>query len=93
MAAPKGNRNAAKENRIFGDELRKAIAQDKRKRIRSGIEKLLDKVALGDLDAIHAVADRTDGRPTQTVAGTLEAQHNFLFAVGTGKDKPGKAAK
>ena len=63
--APIGNQNARKENRIFGDELRKAIAQDNRKRIRDGIEKLLDKVAAGDLEAFKTVADRTDGKPVQ----------------------------
>lgn len=64
-----GNKNGAKENRIFGDELRKAIAQDKRKRVRKGIEKLLDKVAKGDLSAINALADRTDGKPAQAITG------------------------
>lgn len=67
MGAPLGNKNSSKENRIFGDELRKAIAQDDRKRIRAGIEKLLDKVAEGDLQAFNAIADRTDGKPKQSV--------------------------
>lgn len=71
MGAPLGNKNASKENRIFGDELRKAIAQDERKRIRAGIERLLDRFAEGDLQAIKELADRTDGKPAQgvTVSG------------------------
>ena len=71
MGAPIGNSNARKENRIFGEELRKAIAQDDRKRIRAGIERLLDKFAEGDLQAIKEIADRTDGKAAQslTVAG------------------------
>lgn len=67
MGAPFGNSNAKKENRIFGDELRKAIAQDERKRIRMGIERLLDKVSEGDLPAMKELADRTDGKPAQGV--------------------------
>lgn len=66
MALP-GNRNAAKDNRIWGDELRMAIARNKRAKIRKAVEALLDKAADGDLKAMEMIADRTDGRPAQSV--------------------------
>lgn len=81
MGAPVGNTNARKENRIFGDELRKAIAQDERKRIRMGIERLLDKVSEGDLQAMKELADRTDGRPAQGVTVSGDAD-NPLAVTG-----------
>jgi hypothetical protein len=65
MGAPIGNRNARKETRIFGEELRKAIAQDDRKRIRQGIEVLLNKFAEGDLPTVKEIVDRTDGKAVQ----------------------------
>ena len=36
-------------------------------RIRKGIEKMLDKIAEGDLAAFQTIADRTDGKPTQAL--------------------------
>lgn len=36
-------------------------------RLRKGIEKVLDKVADGDLAAINLLADRLDGKPAQSV--------------------------
>ena len=36
-------------------------------RIRKGIEKVLDKVAEGDLPSIQLLADRTDGKPAQQI--------------------------
>lgn len=67
MAAPLGNKNSRKENRIWGDELRKAIAQDGRKRVRAAIEKQLDAAAAGDLAATKEIADRLDGKATQPI--------------------------
>lgn len=68
--APLGNRNGAKENRIWGDELRKAVAQDKRAKIRRAIEKQMEAAADGDLNAAKELADRLDGRPAQAITGT-----------------------
>jgi len=73
--APKGNRNAAKESRIWGDELRRAIAQDDRKRVRQAIEKQLDKAAKGDLNASRELADRLDGKPAQYVETTVTRKY------------------
>ena len=68
---PEGGRLKA---RRFAAILDRALTQEDLKaeedhRIRQGIEKLLDKVAAGDLPAIQALADRTDGKPAQTLLG------------------------
>lgn len=73
MPAPLGNSNASKENRLFGDALRRAIAQEDGKRVRESVEQLLTKAANGDLPSIQALADRLDGKVPQSVSlsGTL----------------------
>lgn len=73
VGAPVGNKNAIKENRLFNDALRRAIAQDDGKRVRASCEKLLDLAARGESWAVQALADRLDGKPGQTVelGGTL----------------------
>lgn len=63
-----GNTNAVKENRIFGDELRKVVAQD-REKLRAAAEKLLLAASNGDLPAIKELRDTLDGRPAQLIAG------------------------
>lgn len=64
MAAPKGNRNAAK-GRLFGDAIRRAVAQDDGERLRKIAEKLLDMATDGDIQAIRELGDRMDGKPIQ----------------------------
>ncbi|MEK6805123.1 MAG: hypothetical protein AABY95_00550 [Pseudomonadota bacterium] len=92
MGAPIGNRNGVKANRIWGDELRKAIAQDGRARVRKAIEALLDAAAGGDLAAAKEIADRLDGKPTQAVEVHDETQRQpiqIAFVVnGQRTDEP-----
>ena len=64
--APKGNKNAVKENRIFGDELRKVVAQNRAK-LRAACEKMLESASAGDLMATKELRDTLDGKPTQAV--------------------------
>ena len=63
--APKGNKNAQK-GQIWNDALRKAIVQDDGKRLRASVEQLLNFASKGEPWAIKELADRLDGRPTQT---------------------------
>jgi len=63
--APVGNKNAQK-GRIWNDQLRKAIAHDGGRRLRASIEQLLNLASNGEPWAIKELADRLDGRPTQT---------------------------
>ena len=67
--APKGNKNGAKENRLWGDTLRRVIAQDKKDRVRAAIEKMLDLAADGESWACKELADRLDGKAIQQIAG------------------------
>lgn len=59
------NRNAAK-GRIFGDAIRKAVAQGDGNKLRDIAEKLLDMAQEGDIQAIREVADRLDGKAKQS---------------------------
>lgn len=65
--APKGNKNAVKENRLITDEMRKAIAQN-RPKIRRAIEKQIEAAEKGDRAALELLTDRTEGKPSQAVA-------------------------
>lgn len=77
--APEGNQNAAKKNRIFGETLRKVLLQD-REKLRKICEKLADKAAEGDVQAIKEVRDTLDGKPVQAIEGTGD-NGEFSFSV------------
>lgn len=90
MAAPEGNRNAAKE-RLFYNALTRAIKQEDGKRLRDAAEKLADAAAAGEAWAIKELRDTLDGRPAQTLQGDDERPLRFvqkieLAALGNGSD-------
>lgn len=66
MSAPPGNKFAAKQNRVITDTLRRVVVQNPDK-VRIACEKALDKAAEGDLQTFREIADRLDGKPTQSV--------------------------
>lgn len=68
MSAPIGNKNAAK-SRLFEQALHRAIAQDDGDRVRRAAEVVLDKAAEGEIWAVQMLADRLDGKPSQTIVG------------------------
>lgn len=70
MAAPTGNKNAEKKNRIVGDVLRRVAAQNPTK-LRAACEALLDKAAAGDYGAFKEIRDTLDGKPTQSIDTTI----------------------
>ena len=78
MGAPLGNQNAAKSRAFYG-ALSRAIAQDDGKRLRQAAESLLNLAADGEAWAVRELADRLDGKPTQTIAGD---QDNPLTLIG-----------
>ena len=78
MGAPLGNQNAAKSRAFYG-ALSRAIAQDDGKRLRQAAESLLNLAAEGEAWAVRELADRLDGKPTQTIAGDAE---NPLTLIG-----------
>jgi hypothetical protein len=63
--APKGNTNASKDNRMVTDALKRAAAQNPDK-LREACLKVLQDAAEGNLAAFNTLADRLDGRPSQT---------------------------
>jgi hypothetical protein len=68
MGAPVGNQNAAK-GKIVSDAIRKALATDDWKRLRSGAEKIADAYANGEAWAVQFVADRMEGKAAQPITG------------------------
>ena len=64
--ANKGNKHSSKENRIWGNIIRKLAIQEDYKRLHAMAEKLYEKAAEGDLGAIKEVGDRLDGKAVAT---------------------------
>ena len=69
MLFEKGNRAAAKP-RIWERTVRRVIHQNPDK-LRKAAEALVNAAADGDLKAIAELADRLDGKATQTVSKTV----------------------
>jgi len=70
--APLGHTNSSKNNRIWGNIIKKLAVQEDYKRLHAMAEKLYEKAAEGDLAAIKEVGDRLDGKPTQQIDQTTE---------------------
>ena len=68
VGAPIGNKNATK-NKPFLDAMRRALAQNPQKIVRT-VDKVLDQAEAGEAWAVKEVADRLDGKAVQ--ATTLE---------------------
>jgi hypothetical protein len=60
-----GNASGSKGEAIIRRQLMLLSVQEDFKRLRAGLEKLLDRVAEGDVVALNFVADRVDGKPKQ----------------------------
>ena len=65
--APEGNTNAAKENRLITNALRRAVTQNPDK-LRTACLKVLDEAVEGNLNAFNVMADRLDGKPHQSTS-------------------------
>lgn len=61
-----GNKAAAKGRRVE-KLIERALLQEDDKRLREGVEKLLDSVSKGERWALEFVTDRLDGKPRQAV--------------------------
>lgn len=66
MAFEEGNKAAAK-GRTVEKLLERILVQEDSKRLRQGLEALMDKVAEGDQRALEFVTDRLDGKPKQAI--------------------------
>lgn len=69
MPAPLGNRNAAKENRLWRETIHRVVTQENSKRLRLAAERLVAKAEEGDVRALIELGDRIDGKVTQTIQG------------------------
>jgi hypothetical protein len=78
MSAEIGNDYAAK-GRIVEKMIERINVQEDGKRLRAGLEKLMDKVADGDQKALEFVTDRIDGKARQAI--DLGNADNTLFKI------------
>lgn len=72
MGAPKGNRNAAKENRLWGETIRRVVTQQNSMRLRAAAEKLVEAAEAGDIAALRELGDRLDGKAVQQIAADVD---------------------
>jgi hypothetical protein len=86
VGAPLGNKNNTK-NKPFLDAMRRALAQNPQK-IRSIVDKVLEKAEEGESWAVKEVADRLDGKAVQ--ANTFEDAdgNNIVQAIEVRFVKP-----
>lgn len=84
MAAPAGNKNAAKA-KLWLDALKRALGAEGGT-IAAGLDKIADKLIRaavnGEPWAIEHLADRLDGKPRQTIDGKLEIEHTVSTGDG-----------
>lgn len=66
-----GNKNAEKP-RIWSDALRKYAVQNP-KEVAKAAETLWKKAAEGDVQAAREIADRMEGKPTQSIDAKVDA--------------------
>lgn len=79
MAAPTGNTNSSKNNRLWADTIRRACIQADGAKLRAIADKLIEKAAEGDIQAIKELGDRLDGKATQA----LEHSGGLTFELKT----------
>jgi len=72
MAAPEGNSNSSKSNRLWGETIKRACMQNDGQRLRRIAERLLDQAEEGNIAAIKEIGDRLDGKAMMTLAGDSE---------------------
>lgn len=62
-----GNTNSSKNNRLWADTIRRACVQADGAKLRAIAERLIEKAAEGDIQAIKELGDRLDGKAAQAV--------------------------
>lgn len=86
--APVGNQNASKE-KLVTNCIRRAIVQDDSKKLREGVDKLMDAFASGEPWAIEQVINRLEGKPHQSADVTHRGSlHDVLSSIGKTDDPP-----
>lgn len=67
--APEGNDYSSKNNRLWANTLRRAIAQGDGQQLRRIADKLLASAEEGNMAAIKELGDRLDGKSAQAIVG------------------------
>jgi len=80
----KGNNYSSKQNRMWGNIVRKLAVQEDYKRLHEVANALYEKAAEGDISAIKELGDRLDGRVEQKVSGDSDSP--VIVKVITGID-------
>jgi hypothetical protein len=80
--APEGHTNSSKNNRIWGNIIKKYAIQEDYKRLHAMAEKLYEKAAEGDLGAIKEVGDRLDGKAIATTELTGLDGSDLPISIG-----------
>lgn len=91
MPRPAGSPN---KDKPFVEALRMelAAAGDNHKALRRIAKTLIGMAEKGDMQAINAIADRLDGKPTQMIAGDVESPLQIIvkrFGGDIGDEKAG----
>jgi histidinol dehydrogenase len=86
VGAPLGNKNNTK-NKPFLDAMRRALAQNPQK-IRSIVDKVLEKAEEGESWAVKEVADRLDGKAVQATTFEDAEGNSLLQAIEVRFVKP-----
>lgn len=90
MAAPKGNSNSSKNNRLWADTIRRELVQGDGKKLRTIAAKLVEMAQAGDMSAIKEIGDRLDGKAVQAIEGTGEGGAILFTAITRKIIKPEK---
>jgi hypothetical protein len=69
-----GNPDGTQTNKPFLAALTRAIVQEDAKRLRQAAETVLDLAAAGEPWAVQFLADRTDGKPAQSVTAEVKGE-------------------
>ena len=82
MAAPIGNKNSSKANRLWGKTVKKLAIQEDYKRMHRVAEALFRKAEDGDISAIKELGDRIDGKAEQTISGDSDQPITIVVKTG-----------
>ena len=86
--APLGHTNSSRNNRIWGNIIKKYAMQEDYKRLHAMAEKLYEKAAEGDLGAIKEVGDRLDGKAIATTELSGVDGKDLPISIGLDFVKP-----
>ena len=81
-----GNKHSSKENRIWGNIIRKLAVQEDYRRLHTIANALYEKAADGDMNAIKEIGDRLDGKAMQENKISGDADAPLIVQVVTGID-------